>query len=237
MLASGLHGCFIRFRVACPIRPQLSSRSGSSASDGRQVRMGLAEGVPVRFEAVAPVRAFPSFKRQRYFPGPWWSATTRRHVGYESWLERDHLCCQNSQNGCEAIPTFARRADGSAVVVDCRPLTRTKPRDAAAFETTRQACREVGWDYRLVCAPDPVLAANVRWLAGYRHPRNAQPEVTAALREAFTVPGALMDGAQQVGDPIAILPVLFHLLWSQVLTVDLSRPLHDGSPVAVRAAR
>src|SRR5664280_1744318 len=83
----------------------------------------------------------------------------------------------------------------------------------------------------------PVLAANVRWLAGYRHPRNAQPEVTAALREAFTVPGALMDGAQQVGDPIAILPVLFHLLWSQVLTVDLSRPLHDGSPVAVRAAR
>jgi hypothetical protein len=53
--------------------------------------MGLAEGVPVRFEAVAPVRAFPSFKRQRYFPGLWWSATTRRQVGYESWLERDHL--------------------------------------------------------------------------------------------------------------------------------------------------
>src|SRR5664280_3753561 len=53
--------------------------------DGRQVRMGLAEGVPVRFEAVAPVRAFPSFKRQRYFPGLWWSATTRRQVGYESW--------------------------------------------------------------------------------------------------------------------------------------------------------
>src|SRR5664280_238389 len=26
-----------------------------------------------------------------------------------------------------------------------RPLTRIKPRDAAAFETTRQACREVGW--------------------------------------------------------------------------------------------
>src|SRR5664280_2908268 len=33
--------------------------------------MGLAEGVPMRFEAVAPVRAFPSFKRQRYFPGLW----------------------------------------------------------------------------------------------------------------------------------------------------------------------
>lgn len=237
--------------------PPVELEVGFVGLDGRQVRMGLAEGVPVRFEAVAPVRAFPSFKRQRYFPGLWWSATTRRHVGYESWLERDHLMLLDHDPAVVGIASqpfwlfwqhdgklrshapdyFARRADGSAVVVDCRPLTRIKPRDAAAFETTRQACREVGWDYRLVCAPDPVLAANVRWLAGYRHPRNAQPEVTAALREAFTVPGALMDGAQQVGDPIAILPVLFHLLWSQVLTVDLSRPLHDGSPVAVRAAR
>src|SRR5664280_2017680 len=133
---------------------------------------------------------------------------------------RDRLAAVWQHDGklrSHAPDYFARRADGSAVVVDCQPLTRIKPRDAAAFETTRQACREVGWDYRLVCAPDPVLAANVRWLAGYRHPRNAQPEVTAALREAFTVPGALMDGAQQVGDPIAILPVLFHLLWSQVL--------------------
>src|SRR5450759_1654375 len=39
-----------------------------------------------------------------------------------------------------------------------------------------------------------------------------------------------MDGAQQVGDPIAILPVLCHLLWSQGLTVDLSRPLHETAP-------
>jgi hypothetical protein len=72
--------------------PPVELEVGFVGLDGRQVRMGLAEGVPVRFEAVAPVRAFPSFKRQRYyFPGLWWSATTRRHVGYESWLERDHL--------------------------------------------------------------------------------------------------------------------------------------------------
>jgi len=71
--------------------PPVELEVGFVGLDGRQVRMGLAEGVPVRFEAVAPVRAFPSFKRQRYFPGLWWSATTRRQVGYESWLERDHL--------------------------------------------------------------------------------------------------------------------------------------------------
>src|SRR5258708_22749330 len=31
---------------------------------------------------------------------------------------------------------FARRADGTSVVVDCRPVERRKPRDAAKFEVT-----------------------------------------------------------------------------------------------------
>ena len=31
------------------------------------------------------------YMRQRYSPGLWWSSTTGGHVGYESWLERDHL--------------------------------------------------------------------------------------------------------------------------------------------------
>ena len=42
-------------------------------------------------ERAAPVRRFTSCKRQRHLPGRWWSAIDRRHVGYESWLERDHL--------------------------------------------------------------------------------------------------------------------------------------------------
>lgn len=45
-----------------------------------------------------------------------------------------------------------------------------------------------------------------------------------------------MGGAEQAGDPIAVLPVLFHLLWRHELTADLSVPLHPGtlvSPVMV----
>ena len=34
-----------------------------------------------------------------------------------------------------------------------------------------------------------------------------------------------------VGDPIAVLPVLFHLLWRQALLVDLTVPLHEASRV------
>jgi hypothetical protein len=52
-----------------------------------------------------------------------------------------------------------------------------------------------------------------------------------------TAPLALLAGAESAGDPIAVLPVLFHLLWCQDLTVDLSVPLHDGSRVRIAEDR
>ncbi|WP_156959787.1 hypothetical protein [Nocardia sp. BMG51109] len=59
---------------------------------------------------------------------------------------------------------------------------------------------------------DPVWLADMRWLAGYRH---RVAEVAAALLEAFSESRTLIDGARSVGDPIAVLPVLYHLLWSR----------------------
>ena len=55
----------------------------------RQVPLSRCWGV--RFEAAEPVRAFPSYQGQRNFPGLWWAATMGRHVGFESWLERDQV--------------------------------------------------------------------------------------------------------------------------------------------------
>jgi hypothetical protein len=53
-------------------------------------RADLATCWDVRFEDAPPVPAFPSVRGQTHFPGLRWSATSGRHVGYESWLERDH---------------------------------------------------------------------------------------------------------------------------------------------------
>jgi hypothetical protein len=39
---------------------------------------------------------------------------------------------------------------------------------------------------------------------------------------AFAAPAPLVDGAEAAGDPIAVLPVLYHLLWRQELAADLS---------------
>jgi len=253
---------------------------GYVTDDGGEHRVPLVDAWSVRFEDAAPARRFRWMKSQRHFSGRWWTATVGRHVGYESWLERDHLMlldfdpavvgiasqpfwlswtgpavearAATSSPGAADSPAevlsgtsaevsafahapdyFARRTDGSAVVVDCRPLDRIRPRDAAKFEATRRACELLGWEYRLVGTPDAVMVGNVRWLAGYRHPRHRLAEVAAALREVFAAPSPLMVGAEAVGDPVAVLPVLFHLLWRHELVVDLAVPLHEAALVGV----
>ena len=62
------------------------------------------------FEDALPAREFLSYRGQRHFPGMWWLATSGRHVGYESWLERDHVMAMDFDpdvGGCLA----AVRAD------------------------------------------------------------------------------------------------------------------------------
>jgi hypothetical protein len=39
-----------------------------------------------------------------------------------------------------------------------------------------------------------------------------------------------------MGDPIAVLPVLFHLLWCQEFSADLSTPLHPDTVVTLAGA-
>jgi hypothetical protein len=38
-----------------------------------------------------------------------------------------------------------------------------------------------------------------------------------------------MTGAAAVGDPMAVLPVLFHLMWQHVLPADLDTRLTSGT--------
>src|SRR5947209_4921640 len=97
----------------------------------------------------ASVRSMPSYRGQRSDTGLWWLATTGRHVGYESWLERpvDAAGLRPRSRGGASQPFwlswqhdgqprshapdfFARLADGGGVVVDVRPAGRIRARDA-----------------------------------------------------------------------------------------------------------
>jgi hypothetical protein len=116
---------------------------------------------------------------------------------------------------------FARRADGSALVVDVRADDRIEPEDAEAFAVTEMMCREAGWEFRRVGDPDPLLAANVRWLAGYRHPRVGASPLAGRVTECFSDPAPLFDGAARAGSLLAALPVTYHQLWRHVLVTDI----------------
>ncbi|WP_328725086.1 TnsA-like heteromeric transposase endonuclease subunit [Streptomyces sp. NBC_00259] len=242
MLAGGVQG-----------PPSGGFEVGYVEPDGSEFRRPLADVWSVRFEGVAPVRTFKSYKGQRHLPGLWWSSTAGGHIGYESWLERDHVMLMDfdpsvvgvssqpfwlfwtSGNGkviSHAPDYFARRDDGSAVLLDCRPAERRRPRDWEKFEATRTACDQVGWEFRLVGAPDEILVRNVKWLSGYRHPRHLVEPIASGLREVFAAPHPLMAGATMAGDPIAVLPVLFHLLWLHELLVDVRVPLHAAAMVS-----
>jgi hypothetical protein len=218
--------------------------------DGTRIQAPLATCSQVRFESSPPIRATRPFRGQRNFAGLWWMATTESHVGFESWLKRDLLIVLDfdpsvasvsawpfclswttDDGDCRHSPDyFARRVDGTAVVIDVRLGETHRCDDASVL--TAVAADQAGWEYRRIGRSDPVLMANLRWLAGYRHPRCGDATRTAALREAFAVPRPLADGIARVGDPLAIRPAAFHLLWSGGLLADLHAGLlGPGTPV------
>lgn len=125
---------------------------------------------------------------------------------------------------------FARLEDGGAVVVDVRADDRISDRDAQAFAAAARACDLVGWRFRRLGVLDPVRAANLRWLSRYRHPRHGvRAGVVDELLRTFAAPLPLMVGAARAGDTIAVLPTLFHLLWRQLLHVDLTEAVLASS--------
>ncbi len=212
----------------------------------------------VRFEEVLPVRPFRFEKGLRNFAGWWFFATTGAHVGFESWLERDHLMLMDFDLAVRAVSSqpfwlrwrdgekrfrrhapdfFARKADGTGLVVDVRPDDRIPARDAETFAVTATACEAAGWDYRRAGDLDPVLVANVRWLSRYRHRRCLLPEVAAVLLEAFACGRGLFEGAEVAGDRLRVLPVLFHLMWQRQLAADLTAPLGMSTVVHAGEAR
>ncbi|WP_326794077.1 TnsA-like heteromeric transposase endonuclease subunit [Streptomyces sp. NBC_01808] len=134
---------------------------------------------------------------------------------------------------------FARYAAGTGLLADCPSSPATGGDRAQRARMVMEAvCARVGWVYRRLEPPPAVAAANLRWLAGYRHPGNqGPPELRAALAEAFAGPGPLADGAAAVGDPLRVLPAVYHALWCGHLTTPLDEPLHEEALVCADAER
>ncbi|WP_327287533.1 TnsA-like heteromeric transposase endonuclease subunit [Streptomyces sp. NBC_01198] len=225
--------------------------------NGVRVRRTLAACWDVRFEYAEPVRPFRWPKGGESFEGWYFCATTGGHIGYESWLERDRLILLDADPQVRGIASqpfwlhwhdgrrqrrhapdyFVRLANGRGRVVDVRAADRVDDAAAEAFAATARACRAVAWEFERAGVPDPVPMANMRWLSRYRRLRCLRPHVAAALLEVFAEPGPLRPEAGRVGDPLMVLPVLFHLLWSGALVTDVATRLLDSDAVVHTAER
>ena len=189
---------------------------------GSRRREPLSSCWMVPFERALQVRDFSSYLGKKSFSGLWWFSTTSEHVGYESWLERDRVMAldfdpdvvglssqpfrlsweQDGENWSHTPDYFARLRDGTGVVIDVRD-DRITPEGAEAFAATARACESVGWEFRRVGAIEVVRAANLRWLAGYRHPRCMDAGRADTLRQAFRKSLPLLEGA---GGSVAAAP-------------------------------
>lgn len=208
----------------------------------------------VAFEACPVIRSFPVRYGRRVAPGWWWSSTNGRLVAYGSGVMRTQLMLLDRDPTVAALACrpvelvwrekggrvvghapqlMARRQDGSGLLLDCVGRSGPSARLVERARVVAAAAEAVGWSYRLAGPPDPVLVANVRWLAGYRHPRYAAGPWMPALAEAFGNPRPTVEVVCDLGDPIAVWPAVFHALWSGVLQVRLDEPLHERAVVSV----
>ncbi|MET9881470.1 TnsA-like heteromeric transposase endonuclease subunit [Actinacidiphila glaucinigra] len=223
-------------------------------ADGVERLGSLARCWNEPFELASPVRSFAAFKGQKNFTGGYWAATSRSQVGYESWVERDAAMALDFDPAVVALASqpfriawwdgdrdrehtpdyFVRLMDGTGVVVDVRPNGLVDESTAEVFAFTARICEAVGWQFRHVGDLDQPYRVNLRWLARYRHRRCHREPVAEQLREVFAEPLPLFAGAERVGDRLAVLPVLYHLLWCHELAADLTEaPLGADTVVAL----
>ena len=103
-----------------------------------------AEVASLRTEDALPIRQFYAWPGKRNYEGLWWSSTTRRHVEFESLLEREYLLAADATVDVVAVAAqplallwphgtpgernhvpdfFVRLASGAVASSTCGPRT------------------------------------------------------------------------------------------------------------------
>jgi hypothetical protein len=141
-----------------------------SCVDGIVHNLPLSPDVgSVRLEVATSIREFFAWPGKRNYEGLYWSSTNRRHVDFESLLEREYLLTadiaddviaiaaqplallwpRGTQGQRDHVPDFfVRLSSGDGRVVDVRSRERVD-KSAEQFAMTHRACDEIGWQYEV----------------------------------------------------------------------------------------
>ncbi|WP_418602007.1 TnsA-like heteromeric transposase endonuclease subunit [Mycolicibacterium sp. SCSIO 43805] len=197
--------------------------------------------------ATTPWRRFRWHRGQKHYSGTYWSSTERSHVIYESRLELARLLYADLDAAVHRIvaqpfllktkidrrvrrhvPDFLLIDEQGPVVVDVKPLAQlSNPKVSLTLDWTRKLVENRGWRYEVWNEPPATELGNIRFLAGFRNPRRFDDSLVEAIRQQELIGRTLGDALSlDFGTPPALTrSAVFHVIWSQYLTVDMAEPL------------
>lgn len=236
------------------LRPQSMSVSIRRPADGSEVSLPWERATTEVLASAAPWRTFRWYDGQRHFSGTYWSATERGHVIYESRLELARLLFADFDASVNRIiaqpfllraqvkagvrrhvPDFLLLSGAGPTVVDVKPRGRLpKPKVSFTLAWTRELIEGRGWRYEVWSEPPEAELSNLRFLAGFRRGWLFNTRLLDELRandfEGVSL-GEACRGLPHWPEPL-VRPAVFHLLWTQWFTVDLTRPLSASHVLA-----
>lgn len=192
----------------------------------------------VAFEDCGPVREFPSWPHKRFYSGRFWMARTSSHIEFESLAERQCLMeldriqtvhavasqpmwieWDGTSAGRHAPDYFVRSGDGTATLVDVRPLTRIDARAQQQFDCTAAFCLDMGWQYLVYAPESKTRDANLRFLLRYRD------KAWKTERPRASHSGTIAEIAEELGSARDGLARCYAAIWEGQLHADLEQPL------------
>lgn len=123
------------------------------------------------------------------------------------------------------------------MVVDVKQESVAKrPKNQQIFEITAQACSQAGWRYKVDTGPEEPYLSNIRWLAGFRR----MPAIEGFEQYAKAIVDLCADQprtvsylTEAVGHPSSVRPVLFYLLWRQIVATPLDERISGNSLISL----
>ena len=209
---------------------------------------------PPPVEQLAPVRMPRSSASNRHIPVTAYSMTNGGVVHLESGLEHDLVRRLDRDPGIVGmvsqplhlswtmpervshIPDLLTLHDDNAVTVwDVRALEEQDDDFRNKSVVTRDACAIVGWRYEVFTGLGESERLNLLWLHGFRR-RSAwvdryEEKIRRAAGHRNATIGSLFAHDDGTGE---LKAVVWHLVWSGVLSVDIAAPWKLHTSVAVR---
>jgi hypothetical protein len=224
---------------------------------------GVAEQIDLDYlqvsmlEHTLPWRKFRWWRGQKHYPGLYWSSTVQRHISYESRLELARLLLADFDTTVtriypqaflltasqiepvkQHVPDFLFvHSDRTVTVSNVKPAEHLDTSsESQALKWAHAAFAQHGWNTEIWSGVDPVMMANIRFLAGYR--RHVVDEQLASLVLTLA-PGRSIQqvetGLESIYPKPVVRAALLALLWQRRLQAELTMSL-EARTILARAS-